>query len=142
MATGFDIKAQVEKAKKEDEGIDVHVNGVDEQPLYYQKEEEMHPVTIRMAGVHSALFRRAEERIRKRKLKPRQFTGELIYEDNIEKVAACALGWDGFYSNGQEVPFTQENIKEIFKQCPWVLDQCMEAMNDHASFFENGSKPE
>ena len=142
-SNGFDLDAQLELAKQEDEGTDVHIHGVDEEPLYYQGENgERQPVIIRVAGAHSQRYRRAEERIRKRKLKPNKFTGELIHTDNVEKVAECTLSWKGIHAGGEPVEMTIPNARQIYKRAPWVLDQILEAMNEPTNFFVNGSKPE
>lgn len=136
----FDIEEQGEKAKEEDKGTEVFIHGVDEKPAFYTDEDGAEqPVTIIVAGMHSTQFRRAEELLRKRKLKARNFTGEAVYDDNIEKVAACTLGWAGFTFKGEQVQCTPHNVKELYKKCPWVLDQVLEAMQDHARFFNSGS---
>lgn len=139
--SGFDIAAQAKKAEQEDEGTVVHIHGIDEKPMFYEEDGESKPVTITVAGAHSSKFRRIEEALRRRKIKPRQFTAELVYEDNIEKAAACTLEWEGFQQNGEPVPMTGENAKFLYRSCPWVLEQVMEAMHDHSRFFENGSTP-
>lgn len=141
--SGFDIEQQANQAKKEDEGTVVYIHGIDELPMYYQEEEggEDIPVTIHVAGAHSQRYRRVEENLRKRKLKPGQMTGERIHNDNIDKVAACTLDWAGFSVNGNPVECTKDNARMLYKTCPWVLDQVLEAMHDHTRFFESGSKP-
>lgn len=142
---GFDIDAQVQAAKKENEGIVVLINGVDEVPIFYMKDGVKTPVTITVAGAHSDQFRRAENTIRQRKLKPKSFTGQVIYDDAIEKAAACTLAWEGFISRRRgsdalvPVPMTPDNAKQLYKRCPWVHEQVVLAMNDHTGFFETES---
>lgn len=135
---GFDIETQAEAAKVEDEGIEVHVHSINDEPMYFGEDNDQ-PVVIVTAGSHSKLFRREEEKLRKRKLKARQLTGEQVYEDNVQKAAACVLGWSGFVSNGTPVDCTKHNVAQVYKRCPWVFEQMLEAMNDHSRFFENGS---
>jgi len=139
MGNGFDLEKQAEQAKLEDKGIDVHIHGVDEKPLFYEKDGQQFPVIINVSGAHSSQYRRVEQALRRRKLKPKNFTGELIYEDTIEKAAACTNGWEGFFINGKPIDPTPHNIKEVYKRAPWVLDQVTEAMHDHQSFFSNSS---
>ena len=139
---GFDIQRQKEATRAEDEGIDVHIHGLDGEPMYYALEEnpaEEFPVTIRVAGAHSSLFRQAEETLRRRKLKASTFTGTKIYEDNLFKVVQCTLNWDGFTDGESNLPFTKDAVRQVYMQFPWVLDQVMEAMNDHSRFFEKES---
>jgi hypothetical protein len=147
-AVGFDIESQVEQAKMENEGIVVHINGIDEKPQFFNKDGKLTPVTITVAGEHSDHYRRAEAAIRKRKLKPKSMTGQVVYDDNIEKIAACTLAWEGFFSRrrGSDtlvlVPMTPDNVKQVYNRCPWVLEQVLMAMTDHASFFgKESTKP-
>lgn len=137
--SGFDINQQAEKAKKEDEGTEVHIHGLDDLPMFYEEDGEQKPVTITVAGAHSQTYRRIEDSMRRRKLKPKQLTGEAIFSDNIEKAAACTLDWQGFFVGEEVVQPTANNIKQLYKTCPWVYEQVFEAMHDHARFFGNGS---
>lgn len=142
MSSGFDVKQQSEAAKAEDEGTVIHIRGIDDLPVFYQQgdSKENKPVTIRVAGVHSRRYRRIEEQLRRRKIKAHQLTGEAIYEDNLERVAACTLEWEGFHAEGKPLQCTTDNVKQVYKQCPWVLEQVLEAMNDHSRFFSSGSQ--
>jgi hypothetical protein len=138
MSSGFDIEVQAAAANQEDNGTVVHIHGVDENPLFFKADSgEDKPVSITVTGVHSQRFRRIEAQHRKRKLKASRLTGETIYDENIEKVAACTVSWEGFFVNGTPVEMTPHNVKELYKRCPWVLEQVLEAMNDHARFFTN-----
>lgn len=141
MSEGFDIATQQEQAKEEDAGITIEIQGVDELPVTYTNLEtnEVMPVTITVAGAHSSIMRRVESAIRRRKLKPRQITGEGIFDDNIEKAVACTLDWQGFLNDGEEIEMTPKNIRILYTRCPWVYEQVLEAMHDHARFFGTAS---
>lgn len=139
VLAGFDIDQQKTAAAQEDDGSDVHIQGVDGNPLYYRdKHGEKKPVIIRVAGAHSQKFRRIEEQLRKRKLRGSMITGEALHSDQITKVVACTLHWEGFTSNADDVPLTPHNARMVYERCPWVLDQLVEAMNDHERFFKKG----
>jgi hypothetical protein len=143
---GFDIQQQQQVAEKEDVGIDVHVHGVDDLPMFYREDDgspegKEKPVTITIVGAHSRRYRRMEEQLRKRKLRPRNLTGEAIYEDNLEKAVACTIGWQGFFAGEDIYPPSRDNIRRLYAECPWVYEQVLEAMHDHTRFFGNGSKP-
>ena len=140
--TGFDIDAQAAAAKTEDEGTVVHIHGLDEMPMYYEgPDKKPVPVTITVAGAHSPRYRRIEEAQRQRKLKRSQFTGAVIFDDNIEKMSGCTLAWDGFFVNGQPVDCTSHNASQLYRRCPWVYEQVLEAAHDHSRFFGSGSTP-
>lgn len=137
---GFNIEQQKEATKAEDAGVDVHIHGLDGAPIYYTDDDgEQCPVVIKVAGAHSSYHRKAEEAIRKRKLNRTSFTAERIYEDNINKAVACTLDWDGFLEGEDKLPFTKENVRNVYKNFDWVYEQVVEAMHDHARFFGNES---
>lgn len=139
----FDIKQMGDAAaSREEEGVVVHVTDAEDTPQFYDTPEgERLPVTITVAGAHSTRFRRVEENIRQRKLKPSKLTGQAIYMENIEKAAACTLAWQGFVVNDQPIRCDAANAKVLYMACPWVYDQVLEAMHDHARFFGHGSTP-
>ena len=143
----FDFKQQKELAKVEDEGIFVHIAGLDEVPLYYfpqdteeGKEIEEEPVGWWVTGSHSKRFREIEARHRKRRLKPKDMTGGRAFEDGIDKMVHCVLRWVGMEEDGVVIECTPENVRMVLVECPWVLEQVSEVMNDHKLFFENKSK--
>lgn len=139
--TGFDISEQKELAKKEDEGITLHLEGVDGKPMFFRNSVgEVVPVTITVAGSNSDRFKDIENRIRKRKLKPRQLTGDTLHNDQIEKAAYCTLRWEGILDKGNPVRCDHANALALYKHLPFVLRQVIEAMDDHESFFSNGSQ--
>lgn len=144
---GFVQEDQVEFARTENTGVTIHIRGADDKPMYYLKNGVKTPVTMVVAGSHSDYYRAVEKELRQRKLNKKSFTGEFIYEDSIEKAGGCVLAWDGFFSRRsrehpiEAVRLTPHNVKQLLKRCPWVLEQVTMAMNDHASFFENGSTP-
>ncbi len=154
--TGFDINVQKEAGDIENEGAFIHINGLDDLPMYYPNpdfdpknpdkkvdgvlvEEEL-PVGINVAGAHSRRFREIEGKHRKRRIKQRDLTGHKLHADSTEKVVHCTLSWQGFFSSGTKLlDFTPHNVRSIYNLCPWVLDQVTEGMNDHSLFGESKS---
>lgn len=135
---GFDIQAQKAAAEQEDEGTVVHIHDLNDKPMYYGEGED-HPVTITTAGVHSSRYRKIEAAQRRRPLKLKKMTLETALEDGIERAAACALGWEGFFSDGAQVECNRHNVTELYRACPWVLDQVSEAMGEHTRFSKSSS---
>lgn len=143
---GFVLEDQVELAKFENKEIPVHIRGADLKPAWWTDDTgTKRPVLIWVTGEHSDYMRQAESRIRRRKLKPNEMTGELFYNDNIEKAAACTRRWEGLFSRTRqggprvEVACIPHNVKELYKKCPWVLEDVEEGIRDHARFFESNS---
>lgn len=136
--SGFDIAVQKDVAALQDDGTFVHLNGLDDMPMYTEGEDPQ-PIGITVAGIHSRRHRQIEAQLRKRKIRPKDLTGERIMQDTIERVAYCTLGWQGFYLHGEEIPATMENVKMVYETFPWILDQVTEAMQDGARFFKKDS---
>jgi hypothetical protein len=135
---GLDISAEVEANKAEDEGTDVHLNGRDGKPMFYQGS----PVVIRVAGNNSQRCRRFEHQLRQRKLRPKDFVGQRFYDDGIEKAAFCTLSWQGIVDNGNPVQCNVRNAAELYKRIGWVYDQVLEAMSDAERFINRSSTPQ
>jgi len=139
--TGFDISAEQAAAALEDSGYDMPVKGINGEPAFWKNPEtgNVEPVTIRVVGANSSRFRAIEKKLRERVLKPKQFTGQAMYEDSVEKAAACTLGWNGIHDRGNPAPFSVNNAKVLYKKLPFLLNQVTEAMNDHSLFSESSS---
>jgi hypothetical protein len=133
---GVDLNAVKDVANREDGGAVVHLNDEFGKP-WYEGEQK---VTITVAGSYSKAYRRAEESIRRRPIKSGKITGEKFYDENVEKVIACTLGWEGFELNGKPAELTRDNVRTLYNACPWVLDQVVEAMNDHKLFSVSSSE--
>ena len=138
---GLNIGAQKKLAEKEDEGTAVHIHGMDEKPLFYENEAgEETPVTITVTGTNSRQFRTIEHRQRKRRIKPRAFTGQSLHHDGIEKAAYCTLRWDGVFGDNKEVVRCDyENARVLYEEVPHVYNQVVEAMGDAERFFASSS---
>lgn len=141
MSNGVDITKAGLAAKVEDEGLVIHVRGADGEPLYFG--EARTPVTLRVAGTYSAVYRAALNRQRDRlvKLRRGKLSGELVEEQQLELQAACVLGWEGFTMNGIPTDCRPENVKQLLVAAPWVREQVEEAMNDHEGFTKSNSTP-
>jgi hypothetical protein len=139
--SGFDLDAQAAQADQEDSGCPVHVEDIKGTPLYYKVGDEEKAVTIRVAGAHSKTYRQAEAKLRKRKLKPNQFTKQALHDDAMALAVMCTLSWEGMNGpGGVALPFTAENVRKVYTLCPWVYDLVNEAMHDHTNFFSNSSQ--
>jgi hypothetical protein len=90
-----------------------------------------------VAGTYSRLYRRQLDAQRDRMLKARRamLTAEQLTQNQIELVASCILGWDGFTNAGAPFLCTHENAVTLLTKAPWVRDQLEDAMGDHANFF-------
>lgn len=141
---GFDMADQKEAASIEDDGVFVHIHGLNDQAMYYTPldapdDGETHevPVGITITGTHSKRFREIDGRQKRRRLKAKDFTGARVQEDNIEKVAYCTISWQGILDHKKEVRCDNANATTLFTEHPWLLEQLSEAMADHERFTES-----
>lgn len=136
-AIGFDMQAESSRAGDEDAGTDVHIRNIKGQLCY---DEDGEPITITVAGTYSRTYRRVEAAQRKRPFKGRKLNAQSAMDEQIERVVACTLRWSpAMKAGGAPLPCTPGNAADMYKRCPWVLDDLVEAMNDHERFFTSSS---
>ena len=69
-----------------------------------------------------------------------------IDSDNLDMLAGCTTGWkviddDGvelgtMLLDGDEVPFSTENAKKVYKRFPWIKEQIDTAIGDRSNFIK------
>lgn len=130
--SGMDIGHAADISSREDAGQLVHMRDAEGELAY----EDGKPVTVRIAGSYSALYRRTQAAQTQRMLKRRQtLTPELLEANRIELVAACILpdDWQGWTNAGKPLPYSRDNATRI-ASVPWIQAQLEEAQQDHAGF--------
>lgn len=140
--TGVDITQDVATAQQEDEGRTVHIRDKNDQLRFYKNgTDEKKPVTIRVAGTYSSLYRRTKEnwQLRSAKLGRRAAKSEAAMEFQLEMVVGCIISWEGFNNAGAPFPFNPENARKLLRGAPWIMDDLWEAMNEHESFSRTPS---
>jgi hypothetical protein len=137
---GLDVFDETSNAKLENQGVPIHIKGLDGKLRYFRQNGERVPVTITVCGVNSDRHKGVEKEIRLRKLNPGSINSQKFYDDAIEKAAACTMSWVGMFNKGKEVRCDRHNAAAIYKALPHILDQVQEAMNDH-SLFSGSSSP-
>ena len=132
---GFRLDTASARAAREDEGVTVELLDIDGTPLTFG--DDSRPVTMRVAGSYSTVYRKAFERARDQALaKRRRSTNDEAWRQALEVNAACVLAWDGFYTDGgQPIPFTPANVLAVLEAAPWIREQVEQAITDHARFF-------
>lgn len=133
---GFDLKVAKEAVAAEDEGQVVHVLDPEGEPLFYENGSGPKPVTMKVAGTYSRVFRKAADAQKNRLSKGGRSRSE---DTQLELQAACVLDWDGFFDNGQRLACDKENVTQILDGFLWIRQQVAEAMYDHAGFFKRSS---
>jgi hypothetical protein len=137
MSKGIDLDQAGEVTAREDAGITVHIRGADGEPAY----QGDRPVTIRIAGTYSQVYRKTQDQQTRRLLKQRSrdLSPEQLTANRVELVAASILGWEGFTNKGEAYPCTRENAVALLTRAPWIREQLEEAQQDHAGFSGRAS---
>lgn len=137
--SGFDLTNALKAQDAEDEGRSFHVLHADGSPMYYDGDK---PVTMTVAGTYSQRYRTADEKLANRRIQQRtnrSLSAAGLREAQIELAAACVVSWEGFFNGGEEMDCTTSNAVQVLTAAPWIREQVMEVMEDHAGFFDMSS---
>lgn len=135
--SGLDLNRVDEVAQAEDEGQVVHLKDASDEPLFHNGR----PVTVRIAGKYSAIYRRTQDRLTARSLKHKgRVEPDDLSKHLIELVAVSIMpqDWYGFTKDGVDVPYSKDMAKKL-AETPFIRTQLQEAQNDHAGFTKSSS---
>lgn len=103
--------------------------------------ELVHPATgenlgifITLAGSDSGQWRKAVMDMAEKRGKKR-VGAEEIRRNGIEIVARCTLAWRNVHLDGQELPCTLENARELYNRFDWIREQADTFCSDRANFL-------
>lgn len=137
---GFDLSTAKDVATRENEGQWVEIHSPAGDRLEWASGGETRPVRVRVAGTYSERYRRAEERMRDRRMKKAsRYSGEQFERDQLRLVAACVLEWEGFFNGGKAIPCDEQNVVTVLQNAPWIQEQIQVGMQDHEGFSEASS---
>jgi len=107
--------------------LDLHEAGAEMQV----KDESGKPLEmyISIVGVDSKAWKKASSELRRA-----VFAGGDSEDERIKTIVSCTIGWRGFESKGKELEFTEENIKGLYVNAPYILDQIDVFVGDRANF--------
>lgn len=129
--SGFDI----DNIKFEEEGTEMPIlHPVTFEPL---RDDKGAKVTLRLAGMDSAIYRKAQNAIANKRTKGARMiklTAERLAADSMEVICKCTLGWSSNLLIKGKVPKTAE---EIYTSAPWIKDQAETWIHDRANYLGN-----
>ena len=67
-------------------------------------------------------------------------TADEIEQGALDLIIACIESWNLSFEGDAVLPLNEENIREVFRQHPWVRDQLDAAMGNAADFLEPPTK--
>lgn len=132
---GFDLTAAAPVVDLEEQGTLVELTMPDGEVMTYG--EPAAPVTMRVAGTYSKRYKKAERAAANAVLakKKKKLTDDEQEQRLMQLAAACVIEWHGIFNNGEPLPCTEANAIAVFTAAPWIYQQVLEAMQDHARFF-------
>lgn len=61
---------------------------------------------------------------------------EVERERLLNELVATTLGWSGFANDdGTPLPFTADNVRDVYSKVPWLRLQMLEARRDRGNFI-------
>lgn len=105
--------------------------------------ETSEPVTLKVVGAESDVYKEAQRRITNQKLskakgkKDISFTAEELEAFRIQLIAACIRGWSHIgLGEAKELPYSEQNAKRLLVTAPWILEQVETFVGDRANFTQ------
>jgi len=120
------------------------VKGSDEGAVMYVR----HPVTnektdawIKLAGPDSKIAkqRRAEIRRRFRNDKSGELDFDALEEEAMQTRISVTLDWGGIELDGK-LAFNKTNVKKVYQQFPWLVEQVDKFQGDRVNFMNTSSE--
>lgn len=127
----FDLSHATAVAEREEAGKVVALK--DEAGLPYDG------VTMTVVGSYSKRYQQAHDAMMRR-VQARQNVDD-SRADLIALHAQCVIGWSGFHEHGQALDCTSANVQKVLRAAPWIHNQVIVAIEDHAGFSEGSSEP-
>lgn len=98
-------------------------------------------IRIKVCSPDSERYQKLEREIKNRALvqarkqKNNQLSMEAIEESSMNLLVGSVVSWDGVVWGGQPLECTQENIRQLFEQFPFIRRQVDEFIGDASNFF-------
>lgn len=109
----------------------------------------MHPQTgvatdmrIMVAGPNSTQYKEADRRVKNRNLQALQkmkgqkiLSIEAVEAGQLELLVSVTLGWANVVYAGEPLEFTQDNVKMLYTQFPFIVEQIDEFLGEQRNFL-------
>jgi len=107
-----------------------------------------HPATgedlsgkIKVVGKDSTKFTQLSEEFKRKALEDMKSSKTMAQRmDNAQEqsdaiIVACTIDWDGMMLDGEDLPFTEANVKMVYQRFTWIKEQVDVAIADRANFL-------
>lgn len=99
-------------------------------------------IALILAGQDSDRYRVADRKISNKRLATSRngqritLTSEGIEADNLQRLVACTISWQGVAWDGAEKECTPENVRAAYDRWPWMREQAEAFIGDRANFLK------
>lgn len=98
-------------------------------------------VTITLLGDDSDIITRFDRASVNQNLRGGQMlTAEISEAKAIGRAARATVAWSGIKLDGQELPFSEENAKNLYKRFRWLRQGVQQFISDRANFLTASPK--
>jgi len=92
---------------------------------------------ITIAGADSEIWQQATRDRQKRAFNRAFVSGDDDTDYDIEELVLASLGWSGFEQAGEELEFSKDNVRQLYKQAPYIKDQAIIFVHNRANFTKD-----
>lgn len=121
--------SKLDTSKKANAGIDFQVLDFDGKPT---------GIVIKIVGVDSDIYNTFQREQLDKMLADRASEGTKApdpLDAEVSMLAACTLGWSGLVLDGQELPFSDENAKMLYRRFAWLRNRIDRAIGNRSLFL-------
>lgn len=95
------------------------------------------PISITLAGGDSERARKARNAAHNRRLQRmnKKLTAESLEAEGLDVLVACTLGWQNIHFEGEDLAFSPDNARKLYKAVPWIREQVDAFIVDRANFL-------
>jgi len=122
-------------------GADLHLLDPNDEPLIYGSGKKEKPVTIKLLGTDSKVWRNKNREFQKKRTQKmvRNRAKNVDYsvsdEETCEMLAACTTEWHGIDEKGEKLEFSYDEAFRVYMKHIWIREQADAFIADRANFF-------
>ena len=96
---------------------------------------------VTVVGIGSKVYEKHNKKIErlqslsaKRGKEPDQDELNELY---VDMLVACTKAWKGFKEDGKDIPFEEDNVRDIYTRYPYIRNFVMKSVMDIRAFVKN-----
>lgn len=118
--------------------VEAHEAGA-EMEILHPKDGSRTGIFLSLLGADSRKYRKADAESQKRLMnaKEEDVTAEFVESERIEKMVAITTGWRGAQRQDEDIPFTADAVRELYRESPPVLEQAYRFILNRANYYRD-----